>query len=148
MAEEQPTAVKSNRKIILIALIVAIVCLGGSAFVYFHFLAKPSSQVSPKDMKSVKITSMTVNLADIGGNRYVRTTITLEYSSDKLTEELNSSMYKVKDAIIKVLRETHANTFEDPQQVEDLKQKMLDEINSRLQTGKITGLYFEELLVQ
>jgi Flagellar basal body-associated protein len=148
MADEQPTTGISRRKMILIVLIVAILCIGASVFVYFNFLAKSSSEISPKDMKSVKLSSMTVNLADIGGKRYIKTAITLEYSSDKLTEELNTSMYKVKDAVIQVLRETHANTFEDPQQVEALKQKMLDEINSRLQTGKITGLYFEELLVQ
>lgn len=147
MADEQQ-ATKSNSKIIWIALIVSMLCIAVSAFVYFNFMAKNTTEVSPEDMKSVKLPSLTVNLADIGGNRYLRTTITLEYSSDKLTEELNVSMYKVKDGVLKVLRETHAKTFEDPQQVDALKQAMLDEINSRLHSGKITGLYFEELLVQ
>jgi len=147
MAEEQEV-LKKDRKMLWIVLIVAILCITTSAFVYFTMVAKQSSEVSPKDMKSVKIPSITVNLADLGGTRYLRTTITLEYSSEKLTEELDLSMYKVKDGILKVLRNTHAKTFEDHQQTEDLKQAMLDEINSRLQSGKITGLYFEELLVQ
>ncbi len=148
MADEQQPG-KSNSKIKWIALMVSMLCLAASVFVYFTFMAQQSAAVSPKNMKSTTLPSMTVNLADIGGNRYLKTTITLEYSDDKkLAEELEASMYKVKDAVLKVLRNTHAKTFEDPQQLEALKQTLLDEINSRLQTGKVTGLYFEELLVQ
>lgn len=147
MAEEQQKPQKSKRGII-IGVAVAIICIAASAFVYFMFLAKPSGEVSPKDMKSITLPSMTVNLSDIGGSRYLRTTITLEYSSDKLKEELDLSMYKVKDGVLKVLRNSKASTFEDPAQTEALKQTLLDEVNSRLQTGKITALYFEELLVQ
>ncbi|MEA4924156.1 MAG: flagellar basal body-associated FliL family protein [Syntrophomonadaceae bacterium] len=147
MADEQQPG-KNDSKIKWIALMVSMLCIAASVFVYFTFMAQQSAAVSPKNMKSATLPSMTVNLADIGGNRYLKTTITLEYSDEKLTEELGASMYKVKDAVLKVLRSTQAKTFEDPQQLEALKQTLLDEINSRLQTGKVTGLYFEELLVQ
>lgn len=147
MAEEQQVPQK-NRRGLWIGLIVAILCMSTSVFVYFTFLAKDSAELSPKDMKSVTLPSLTVNLADANDSRYLRTTITLEYSSDKLEEELKLSMYKVKDGVLKVLRNSRASTFEDPQQTEALKQALLDEVNSRLHSGKITALYFEELLVQ
>lgn len=147
MAEDQQVPRKSKRGL-WIGLIVAILCIATAVFVYFTFLAKDSAAVSPKDMKSITLPSMTVNLADSDRNRYLRTTITLEYSSPKLEEELKLSMYKVKDGVLKVLRNSHASTFEDPQQTDAVKQAMLDEVNSRLQSGKLTALYFEELLVQ
>jgi len=147
MAEEQSTPVKSKRTI-WIGLIVVVLCIVTAVSLYFAFFMKGSGELSPKDMKSVTLPSMTVNLADINGNRYLRATITLEYSSDKLEEELKLSMYKVKDGVLKVLRNSRASTFEDPQQTDALKQALLDEVNSRLHSGKITALYFEELLVQ
>jgi len=147
MVEEQK-APRKDKHLIWIVLIVAMICISASAFVYFKVMQKDSAEVSIKDMKSVTLPSMTVNLADMGGSRYLRTTITLEYSSDKVKDELALSTYKVKDGILKVLRNTKASTLEDPQQTDALKQALLDEVNSRLQSGKITGLYFEELLVQ
>ena len=148
MAEEQQAPKEKSKNMIWTVLIVAILCTATAAFVYFTTGAKNQAEVSPKDMKSVTLPSITVNLSDNGGSRYLRTTITLEYSSDKLKDELPLSMYKVKDGVLKVLRNTQASTLEDPQQIDALKQALLDEVNSRLQSGKITGLYFEELLVQ
>ena len=147
MAEEKQAPQKS-KLMIWIALIVSILCIATAAFVYLTMAAKNTAEVSPKDLKSVTLPSMTVNLADNGSNHYLRTTISLEYSSDEVKEELDLSMYKIKDGILKVLRNTKSSTLTDPQQTDALKQTLLDEINSRLQNGKITGLYFEELLVQ
>ncbi len=147
MAEEQQAPLKKNRTLLIVS-ITAVVCIAAAVFAYFAFIAKPSAEVAPKDFKSVKIPSMTVNLADTDSHRYLKTTISLEYSDDKVKTELDTSIYKVKDGILKVLRNTKASTLTDPQQTDALKKTLLDEINSRLQNGKITGLYFEELLVQ
>ena len=146
MAEEQQVPTKKNRTLLIVSL-MAVVCIAAAVFAYFAFMAKPAAE-APKDFKSIKIPSMTVNLADTDSHRYLKTTISLEYSDDKVKEELDLSMYKVKDGILKVLRNTKASTLTDPQQTDALKKSLLDEINSRMQNGKITGLYFEELLVQ
>jgi flagellar basal body-associated protein FliL len=54
----------------------------------------------------------------------------------------------VKDSAIRVLRNTSSGSLKDPQATENLKQALLKEINSTLTSGKVTGLYFEEFIVQ
>jgi flagellar FliL protein len=99
-----------------------------------------------EDIKSVTLPSLTVNLADQG---YVKTTITLEYpSSKKFDKELAGHTYELKDSVIKVLRNTSSSSLQSPQATENLKKSLLEEINSNLTNGKISKLYFEELIVQ
>lgn len=143
---EQQVA-KKNQRSLWILSIVAFIAIAACTYMYFVGF-KNLSQVSAKDVKNVTLPSMTVNLADTDSNRYIKTTITLEFTSDDVEKELNNSMYKVKDGILKVLRRTKASTLENTQQTEALKKALLDEINSRLTSGKITGIYFQELLIQ
>jgi flagellar FliL protein len=145
--DEQQVSKKNQRSLWILA-IVAFISISACTYMYFIGFKDSSAQVSARDVKTVTLPSITVNLADTDSSRYLKTTITLEFYSDDVEEELNDSMYKVKDGILKVLRNTKANTMEDTQQTEVLKKALLSEINSRLKSGKITGLYFQELLVQ
>ena len=141
--------VKPRKTKIMILIILAIIALAGGAFGYLsHKPPQTEAKVAVKSMKSITLPSMTVNLADSGGSHYLRTTIALEYSSDKDKEELDSSMYKIKDAVLQKLRETTASDWEDPGQTDAIKKVLMDQVNSCLVKAKITGLYFQELLVQ
>ena len=126
---------------------ILLVAIAGGAFIFFRgghnmaaiFARKP-------EIKSLTLPSLTVNLADRG---YVKTTITLEYESSKeLDEELEKNTYELKDSVIKVLRNTSSSSLQNPQATENLKKSLSEEINSSLSNGKITGLYFEEFIVQ
>jgi len=138
---------KKKKSKLLIISIIAFITISACAYLYFSgSLKNATPQVSKEDMESVTLPSITVNLADSG---YVKTTITLEYvSSKKLDTELEKNLYKAKDSAIKVLRNTSAGSLKDPQATENLKQALLKEINSTLTSGKVTGLYFEEFIVQ
>lgn len=142
--QEPPKKKKSKFKIVGIAVLIVIVaCACGY---YYVGMKNPAGQMTKKDMKSVTLPSVTVNLEDAG---YIKTTITLEYpSSKKLDDELAKNLYKVKDSVIRVLRNTTADSLKNPQETEALKQSLLKEINSTLTSGKVTGLYFEEFIVQ
>ncbi len=99
-------------------------------------------------MKSVTLPSVTVNLVNGNKSRYLKTTIVLEYSSTEVEEELKTSLYRVKDIILKVLRSTSTSSLDNPQETEILKEQLLEEVNATLISGEINGLYFEEFLVQ
>lgn len=147
-SEENTNPVRNSSRLWLLALI-AVIAIAAGAYLYFNVgLQNSAAQSENKHMKSMTLPSFTVNLADAGGNRYLKTTITLEYSSDAVGKELEKTTYRVKDSILKVLRNTSAITLRSPQGTESLKQQLLTEINSTLTSGKVTGLYFEELLVQ
>ena len=129
---------------VILALLLAA-ALGGGAYWYMN---RDPAEVAHRNRQYMTLPSMTVNLADAGGKRYLRTTITLEYSESKLKEELDTSMYKVKDGILQVLRSTSTSQLQEGPQLDRTKEALLTEINSRLHKGQITALYFEELLVQ
>jgi len=146
--EEKQAVAPKQKKNIWIILAVAFICILGSGGGVYWYLHRDPAEVAAKNLQTVTLPSMTVNLADTGGKRYLRTTITLEYNNPKLKEELDTSMYKVKDGILQVLRNTYACQLQEGQQLDQIKQALLTEVNTRLHKGQITAIYFEELLVQ
>lgn len=142
--KQEPKKKKSKLFILGVVVFIAIV---GLTCGYFNVGLKNSlAQMTSQDIKSVTLPSLTVNLIDGG---YIKTTITLEYaSSKKMENEMEKKLYKVKDSILRVLRNTSANSLRNPRETENLKQELLKEINSALTCGKVTGLYFEEFIVQ
>jgi len=138
----------SNKRKYLIGILLVIILSGIAGGGTYWYLNRDPADVAAKNRQYVTLPSMTVNLADTGGKRYLRTTITLEYTDHKLKEELDTSMYKVKDGVLQVLRSTYAYQLQEGQELDQIKQALQTEINSRLHKGQITGLYFEELLVQ
>lgn len=138
---------KKRRPRTLIAVIVVLIAVTGLAAGYFNAGIRNSmAQMSTPEVKSITLPSITVNLVD---NGYFKTTITLEYpASKKLDAELDSRLYKVKDGVLGVLRSTSTAYLRNPEKTEALKQELLKEINDRLVSGEVTGLYFEEFIVQ
>lgn len=138
---------KKKKSKLLIICVIAFIAISAGTYLYFSGgLKNAPAQVTKEDMKSVTLPSLTVNLADSG---YIKTTITLEYASSKeMDNELAENLYEVKDSTIRVLRNTSADSLKNDQSTEILKQALLKEINSTLSSGKVTGLYFEEFIVQ
>ncbi|HWQ75914.1 MAG TPA: flagellar basal body-associated FliL family protein [Syntrophomonas sp.] len=136
---------KNNQMLKSLAVTLLILALGVSLL----FPGEPQrllASLTDKGTKSLTLPSVTVNLEDSG---YIKTTITLEYMADKqLDEELEQKSYKVKDCIITVLRNTSVISLQDPKKTDELKNRLLAEINNTLDCGKISGLYFEEFIVQ
>jgi flagellar FliL protein len=145
--ESQVPKKKKPRIVILILSAILLVAIAGGIFLFFrggHNMAAIFARKA--EIKSLTLPSLTVNLADRG---YVKTTMTLEYESSKeLDKELEENTYELKDSVIKVLRNTSSSSLQNPQATQNLKKSLLEEINSSLSNGKITGLYFEEFIVQ
>lgn len=144
--EENKTPKKSRIRILLPGMVLLIVIAGG-LFWFFSGNHNVAALFAPQEkIKSLTLPSLTVNLADHG---YVKTTITLEYtSSKKMDKEMEENTYELKDSTIKVLRNTSFSSLQNPQATENLKKSLMQEINTTLANGKITGLYFEEFIIQ
>lgn len=89
-----------------------------------------------------------VNLADKGGNRYLRVTMDLELGIPELESEITKRLPQVRDAVLMILP---SKRFEDISSVEG-KQALRDEIlailNGFLVQGEITNIFFKEFVVQ
>ena len=145
---QEPKKKKKKPRILIIgAVVLALAALAGGIFLFYNGNHNVAAMFARKaEIKSLTLPSLTFNLADRG---YVKTTITLEHESSKeLDKELEENTYELNDSVIKVLRNTSSSSLQNPQATENLKKSLLEEINSTLSNGKITGLYFEEFIVQ
>ena len=89
-----------------------------------------------------------MNLADKGGNRYLRVTMDLELGNSDLETEITKRLPQVRDSILMILP---TKRFEDISTVQGktaLRDEMLATLNGYLTQGKITNIYFKEFVVQ
>jgi flagellar FliL protein len=69
-------------------------------------------------------------------------------SDKKLAQELEEKNYILCDALIKTLRGKKAEEIQKDPAAKKLKDDLQQAINKQLFSGKVTGIYFTELLVQ
>jgi flagellar FliL protein len=154
----------SNKILVILIgfLMVFMLGMGGGLFMMWNKLSELSVQsaanagVNPAQGNSIEqplgpifpLTTFIVNLADKGGNRYLRVTMDLELGNPELETELNKRLPQVKDSILMILP---SKRFEDISTVEGkiaLRDEILEKLNSLLTQGKITNIYFKEFVVQ
>ncbi len=106
-----------------------------------------------------------VNLAEASGRRYIRVNIILEFAPTDLeyytmaaeekaayvtafTEDVNARLPAINDTIITLLS---SKTFEDvytAEGKENVRQEIMNQINSRLPEYRVIFVYFTEFVVQ
>jgi flagellar FliL protein len=89
-----------------------------------------------------------VNLADKGGNRYLRITMDLELGNPELESEIEKRLPQIRDSILMILP---SKRFEDISPIEGkiaLRDEILQTLNGFLVQGEITNIYFKEFVVQ
>lgn len=155
----------SNKIVILllILLIVLVAAFGGYILFFGKVGAKAENNVSKNNTSAVTITSADentysldeaiVNLADTDSPRYAKVKVSFGYDvkNSKLKSELESETVNKKpilsDAINGILRSKKASDLTG-KGIEDMKKQILDAVNPSLKNGKISHIYFDELVVQ
>ena len=159
----------SNKIIIIIigVLMVFMLGLGGGLFMMWNKLSALNTQTAanaseqpdqdtPDEDAPVEemlgpiyaLDTFIVNLADKGGNRYLRVTMDLELGNKELEGEVTKRLPQVRDSILMILP---TKQFSDISSVEGktaLRDEMLNRINGFLVQGQITNIYFKEFVVQ
>lgn len=154
----------SNKILVLLigVLMVLMLGLGGGLFMMWNKLADLNAQSVANSSEQAgaegslehavgaifSLDTFIVNLADQGGNRYLRVTMDLELGSPELEAEINKRLPQVRDSILMILP---TKRFVDISTVEgktSLRDEMLETINGYLGKTKITNIYFKEFVVQ
>jgi flagellar FliL protein len=166
MAEEDTKAeqpAKKGKGGLVIVAILAVIVLAGGAALYFLVLHKapaateeslnpelstpPKAQAEPGPI--VPYSSFLVNLADTGGKRYLKFSLSIELSKHKnFLQEVEHKDAKIKDIIISIIS---SKTFEEvntPQGKIALKQEILRRLNTIMSGGKVEDVFFTEFVVQ
>ncbi|KYH35610.1 flagellar basal body-associated protein FliL [Clostridium tepidiprofundi DSM 19306] len=147
---------KGNLFKTIIIVFIAVGIAGGSFFAGIMVdklvFSKETNKVekTKDEVKEVMFTldDFLVNLADKSGRRYLKAKIYLGYGEDKkLSAELEEKKLKIRDAIINVLRTKKTEDLNEDG-TERLKIEIKDTVNMLLNEGKITNVYFSDILIQ
>ena len=131
--------------IILILLLILTILLVAVGAAYYFLVIYDGSSSAQKPIYKTTLDTYTVNLADNNFRRYIRLTVTLEYDYEKLSKEIEEKKHRINDAVISYLTTKRAADMTDKEVV---RQDLEGVINSILTSGQVTGLYFEEFIIQ
>ena len=154
----------SNKILVLLisVLMVLMLGLGGGLFMMWNKLSDLNAQTVAiaSDRAGVQggvenlvgpifsLETFIVNLADSGGNRYLRVTMDLELANPEMEAEITQRLPQVRDSILMILP---TKRFEDISTVEGkttLRDEVMATLNDFLVQGNITNIYFKEFVVQ
>ena len=153
----------SNKILFLFISIMLVLTLGLAAGLFMmwnklsdldtqaNLSAKKQNEQSLSELSIGPIFSLDtfiVNLADAGGNRYLRVTMDLELDNEKLQEELSKRLPQIKDQILMILPTRRFEDISTTQGKIDLRTELIEQINRILSRGQVSNIYFKEFVVQ
>lgn len=158
----------SNKILIILigVMMVFMLGLGGGLFMMWNKLSAMETQVKavsgddeladqdiPVPVEELlgpifPLDTFIVNLADKGGNRYLRITIDLELDSQELESEIAKRLPQVRDSILTILPTKRFVDISSAKGKTALRDQMQERINGLLARGQITNIYFKEFVVQ
>lgn len=147
MAEENDNG-GSVLKVFGIFILMVIIAAGTSYGVMTYF--SPDRQVQSSQAEfgpTYTLGDFTVNLAGSGGYQFIKSSIVVEVTTDEVIKELEKRSPQVRDVIISIMRNAQISEIEDPE-AKAIKEKLQSNLNTILNTGKISHVWFTQLVVQ
>jgi flagellar FliL protein len=154
MAQEAPAAPpKKSRKTLIMAAAVVLALVGGGG-AYWMYAAAPGARAAeppPKPPAILPIEPFVVNLADSGGRRFIRLTVTLVIEGEehvKRFEEDAIRRARVRSALIEMLSQQSADALVKPDGKTALKKSVTTVVATHADHLKISDVLFTEFIVQ
>lgn len=154
----------SNKLVFILigVVLLVVVGLGGGFFLMWTKMSTMNAQVAavPNAQAAMgpngqavlgpifSLDTFIVNLADKGGNRYLRVTMDLEMTTATLTDELKERLPQVRDTILTILPNKRFDDISTAEGKNALRTELIEGMNGFLSQGKITKIYFKEFVVQ
>ncbi len=133
----------------IIIVLVAIILIGGVAFVLFTQFNKPSGSLEPTIdeivVASVEIPEITTNLAD---NRVVRMSLKIQTSNKDAAAELTKRTFQVQNIVIQELSEMEQKDLEGKQGKQIFQKSLKTRLNELMQEGEVQEVYFTSFITQ
>ena len=141
---------KSKLKLIIIALAVVALGVGGGVYA----MRRPSAPAASEKSTSrglVTFDPFVVNLADPGGSRFIRVTLSLVVDDEKVASKITDtpvSMKEARSAILELLAEQNAAGLVTADGKQALKKAIIEHVSAIFPDAKVTDVYFSEFVVQ
>lgn len=154
----------SNKVLLIIigVVLVLVIGMGGGLFLVWNKLSALDAQLAsepkpetadgkakPETLGPIfSLDTFIVNLADAGGNRYLRVTMDLEIDGKPAEEELAKRLPQVRDAILMIIPTKRFADISTGEGKTALREEMIGVLNKVLVSGKILRIYFKEFVIQ
>lgn len=168
MAEKKDAAggkAGNKKKLFLIigAVVLVLLLLGGGFATWYMLKEKvvaenakdPALQVPVPALNQqaqigpmVNIDEFVVNIISGDVAHYVKASITVELTNIEVQTEVAQRMPQMRDAILLLISNKTYEELQDLQGKKQLKAELTGKINSFLQTGQVTSVYFTNFVVQ
>jgi flagellar FliL protein len=149
-------------KLIVVLLLVIAIGGGGGYFAYMKFLSQKNedtAQEKPAEADTAKdrddevgpiyhMDPYIVNLADSEGMRYLKATLELELSDDKLRLEVERKLPLLRDAALLLLSSKTFDEISDTGGKMRLREDLEKKLDGLINSGRIRKVYFTEFVVQ
>lgn len=140
----------------MIMLIVTLALLAFMIFVYLHqsgmwdklFASSPQEAKATSSFIYIFEQNFLVNLSDKDVLRYLKMTLGVEISDQRVAEEIKNKTVEIRDAIITLVSAQTSEDLSTTEGKEKLKLLIADSINSFLNSGKVIKVYFVDFVMQ
>ncbi|MCB2291927.1 flagellar basal body-associated FliL family protein [Clostridium algoriphilum] len=141
---------KNSFKLVIIVLLLLIV-VGGGAFAGMYILGNKSEAATTKTVavteSNYSLDEFVVNLLDDGGLLYIKVTVYIGYEeNEKLAVELETEKPVIRDIVNSYLR-TKKNADFTSTGLVTIKSDLITRINPVLTKGKISHIYFNNIVI-
>jgi flagellar protein FliL len=155
-----------SKKLIIIIAVLLVVAGGGGAAYWKFFMNKPAEDAAAagqaKDAHGaakeaegepgmVPFEPFLVNLADEGGQAYLRATLTLLVPSEEVAKELEAKPVlrtQIRSAVLEVLSTQSASQVSTPEGKTELKKAIKERIESLGLKVEVRDVLFSDFVVQ
>ena len=162
--EEDGSGKKKLSPLLLIIIAAVVVLLLAGVSGYFLLAKKepppeakkdPAQNVPVPDLAQkanigpmVEVKEFIVNIISQEGTHYVKTSLSIELSSDMAQAEANQRMPQIRDAILDLVSNKTYEELQDLQGKRQLRAEMISKINSFLRTGQVNNIYLTDFVIQ
>lgn len=149
-------------KTVLIILVFFVLLFMGAVGAGFFILWTKIDQI-PKDPSAMGVApveeertlgplhaldTMIVNLADRGGKRYLRVTMSLELTDSEVLSTVEDRLPQIRDSILMILPTKNYAEISTTDGKVALRDQLKEKINELLAMECVTNIYFTEFVVQ
>jgi flagellar FliL protein len=156
-AEEAAPAPKPKKKggfmKLLVILVVALVAIGGGA-AYLLVGGSSAAEAEEPGLETrglLAFDTLLVNLADNGGNRFLKVTLQLVLATPAEAAEIHKSevvMSAIRSSMLELLTQQQASVLVTAEGKTALKKEIRDRVGAHLKQQKVIDVLFSEFVVQ
>lgn len=161
--KEQMEKRSSTVKIVLIGLfsfLITVVIAGTFLLITYKNVGGITNNnqtvVENKKSKSVEMgpivpisPEIIVNLySEDGSERYLKVNLTFEVNDNKAQEELTKRIPQVRDMLINILSSKTKEKIDQKEGKELIRREIISAINSLMNKGQVTNVFFQDFVIQ